>query len=320
MKQKYFLIAATVVLFFLIVFTWILGNRSKQLLIQPPPTQISNNNNSQLPFPTVSASQKNYGAFQDLVGILSNPTSQSTLPGTISISPVPSSAPLTTEQKAQQNYAAFNDLISIMSGQGTSKGAGTQQQSSFFPFSNVTLPPSKSKASVSGFNPVYYPQCGGPYDNDPMPNGCNLCAAGCGPTSVSMILSSYVNKQFDPPAVLKLYAQNGSPAGCQGTTIVDAQNILSQNGMKTTDVIYYVDSSNDEAITDMKSYIQSGWTLLTLVSYAKDWSHFYWVTNIDQNNNVWAYDPGDAKRPVPLNENTVQPPAKYMLAIGVKKN
>jgi len=166
---------------------------------------------------------------------------------------------------------------------------------------------------------VYYPQCNGPYDNGPLPNGCDICAAGCGPTSVAMILSSYIDKKYDPPNTVNLYKESGLEAGCKGTTILSAQQILNQNGLKTTDVIYYGNSSFDETVQDFKQYLNSGWTLLTLVKYAKDWGHFYWVVDVDENNNIWAYDPGDAKRPVPLNENTVEPTAKYYLAIGVKK-
>lgn len=226
-------------------------------------------------------------------------------------------------------YEAFNDLLGIMFRQASAQNSGSQQQSSFNPDS----PASISTTPTSTFqlqnqassvypptsNLVYYPQCKGNYDDYALPGGCNICDAGCGPTSVAMILSSYVDKKFTPPAVVNLYKENGLTAGCKGSTIIDGQTILTQNGMKTTDVLYYGDSSTQEAVQDMKNYLDNGWTMYTLVKYDPKWGHFFWIIDVDEKNNVWAYDPADGTKPVPLNESNVTPSPKYYLAIGVKK-
>lgn len=317
MKQKYLLIGAVVILFILITLISLIGNVAKKTSVspsfqQPTPFNAKMNIND----------QKNYVAFQNLLGILSGSAGQNSVTTPSSTTKTSTSTPLTDEEiakknelKARQNYESFNNLLGIMFGQGTTQGTSSQQQSSFFPSDKSTVSPSPTPSRSL----VYYPQCKGPYDNDPLPGGCNICAAGCGPTSVAMILSSYIDKKYTPPAVVALYKENGLTAGCQGTTIVDAQTILSQNGMKTTDILYYGGSSTEEAIQDIKNYLNNGWTMFTLVKFNPKWGHFYWVTDVDENNNVWAYDPADGRRPVPLNENSLEPSPKYYLAIGVKK-
>ncbi len=169
---------------------------------------------------------------------------------------------------------------------------------------------------------VYYPQCDGPYDNTPLPGGCNVCDSGCGPTTVAMILSSYVNKRFTPPTVINLYKNNNMYAGCDGTKITDAQTIMEQNGLKTTDLLILTSNTADETISDFKSYLNTGWTLFVLARYcANGCSHYFWITGIDGNNNVWAYDPfyGRKTIPPPFNENQYAPYPQYRAAFGVKK-
>lgn len=341
MKQKYLLIGAAAILVILVVLTSLIGNLSNKTRIpttiqEPTPTNSNTRINNQLPAPTLSTGQKNYVAFQNLLNVLSpGSTGQNNVATPPSTAKTPTTPPLTEEQivkrneaKAQQNYEAFNNLLGIVFGQG-SPNQGSQQQSSFYPStpslslksppSNFQLQNQASSVYPPTSNLVYYPQCKGPYDKILLPGGCNLCAAGCGPTSVAMILSSYIDKKFTPPTVVNLYKENGLTAGCQGTTIVDGQTILSQNGLKTTDILYYGDSSTQEAVQDMKNYLDNGWTMLTLVKYDPKWGHYYWVIDVDQNNNVWAYDPADGTKPVPLNESNVSPSPKYYLAIGVKK-
>jgi len=350
MKQRYLIFIAVAILSILVILISLLTNKSftgstkttiQNISITPveqrsgsgqytTPT-VSNNkstsqnntlnkngapsSNSSPMSPTLSPpAQKSLSNFSSSLNLLyGNPDNQKTVVNktkpiyndskkNIGFTPTPTIDPLKTF------VSAINLLFSFSTTNPTSTEPQTQ---------------SGEQNTVSSSTPidkVYYPQCNGPYDNDPMPNGCNICAAGCGPASVAMILSSYVDTKYDPPTVANLYGQSGFEAGCKGTTIVDAQQILNQNGIKTTDINYYGDSSFDETVQDFKQYLNNGWTLLTLVKYGPNWGHFYWVVSVDENNNIWAYDPGDAKRPVPLNENTVEPTAKYYLAIGVKKS
>jgi len=186
------------------------------------------------------------------------------------------------------------------------------QQQSIFNFNSSSPSPKVNKF-------VYYPQCDGEYDDLPMPNGCYFCEAGCGLATTAMILSSYVDKKFTPAAVIDLYKQKGLYAGCKGSKITDHQEILQENGLKTTDLMVY--NSNNDAVEDFKSYINSGWTIFALGRFcSNDCQHFFWITNIDENNNVWAYDPFYGKQQMPpINENKYQPFPNYRMAFGVKK-
>lgn len=333
MKQKYLLIGAAIILVILVVLTSLIGNLSNKTqvptaILEPTPSNSNTRINNQQPTPTLSTGQKNYVAFQNLLNVLSpGSTGQTNVATPTSTTKIPTVTPLTEEEiakkntaKAQQNYEAFSNLLGIVFGQG-SLNKGSQQQSSFFPNSKSSPSPTSPITGLSKpYSLVYYPQCKGPYDTVLLPGGCDLCHAGCGPTSVAMILSSYVDTKYTPPAVVELYKEDNLTAGCQGSTIVDGQTILTQNGIKTTDILYYGDSSTQEAVQDMKNYLDNGWTMLTLVKYDPKWGHYYWVIDIDQNNNVWAYDPGDGTRPIPMNESSTIPNPKYYLAVGVKKS
>ncbi len=230
----------------------------------------------------------------------------------------------TTPVPTPDSYDSFLKLLDIF------VNPGTMQQSSFnFTTPSATLPstaiPNSAPSSII-YNPLsnftYYPQCDGIFDNIQLPNGCNLCKAGCGPTALAMILSSYVDKKFTPDAVVNLYKQNGFYAGCDGTKITDAMNIATQNGLKTTDLLVYDGRNNDNAIQDFKAYINSGWTIFALARYcAAGCRHFFWITNVDSQNNVWAYDSfyGRKRLPPPFNENQYYPFPQFRLAFGVKK-
>ncbi len=343
MKHKYFLIGAAVILFILIIITSFVrqASRKKNAYNQSNTKQIATtNNNPQFipsPTPELLKGQKDYAAFQDFLNILSGPTQQNTESTPPSDITTPTSIPLTDEERAKkseakvlQNYKAFSDLLGIVFAQGNA----SQQQSSFYPDTILTTQISPSSTlqpqnQPSTFNPIssdfiYYSQCNGDYDNYPLPNGCNICKAGCGQTTVAMILSSYIDRQFTPSAVADSYKQNGFTAGCKGSTVGDAQQILQMNGLKTTDIIYYGDSSVGETTEDLKSYLKAGWTMYMLAKFCpKGCGHFFWIVDIDKDNNIWTYDPGygniDGKKIVPLNETTLNPAARYYVAFGVKK-
>ncbi len=215
----------------------------------------------------------------------------------------------------------FIDLMNIF----LSPGTGNQPQPSL----NIATPsPSLSQqynntAIQQSSTYVYFPQCDGNFDNIKLPNGCNLCQSGCGPTTVAMILSSYVDKKFAPDTVVNLYKQNGFYAGCNGTKINEAMDLLLQNGLKTTDLMVYDNSAPDnDAIGDFKVYIKSGWTIFALARFCPSGCrHYFWITDVDDKNNVWAYDSfyGRKKLPPPYNENSRYPFPQYRLAFGVRK-
>jgi len=190
-----------------------------------------------------------------------------------------------------------------------------------------TLPgfptPTTSTTPPTGRGYVYYPQCGGPYDNYPLTPTITVCKCGCGPTTVSMILSSYLGRTITPPEVVDIYKSQGR-ARC-GTSLGSAKKILAEQGVTTSDYIVPYNENGykiEQVADDMKPYIRNGWTIFVLASFASssDLNHFFWITNIDDQNNVYAYDPyyGSGKIP-PINQNTRYPYPKYLAAFGVRK-
>jgi len=200
-----------------------------------------------------------------------------------------------------------------------------------FPIFNAT-----NSSSVNSSNPasssaqqsntansfVYYPQCNGPYDNYPLPSGCNICNAGCGPVTVAMITASYVDSQIKPPTVVDKYKEKNQPLSCAGSGFSSAKMVLESYGLRTSDYLFsYGLYPIDDVASDFKNYLKSGWTIFALANFkASGGGHYFWITDIDGNDNVWAYDPyyGRYQAP-PLNENSRYPFPKYKIAFAVKK-
>lgn len=185
---------------------------------------------------------------------------------------------------------------------------------------------SSSLSAPMGKGYTYYPQCDGPYDKYPMTTSCNICDAGCGPTSVAMILSSYVDSRYTPPYVVDIYKSQNAIA-C-GTKITDAKNVLELNGVETSDYILGYDENKykaDEIAGDFKSYIQAGWTIFTLAHFdctgkPEGCYHFFWITDVDEKGNIMAYDPYYSKNvKTAINENVRYPNPTYIAAFGVRK-
>lgn len=180
-------------------------------------------------------------------------------------------------------------------------------------------PASTPKSQPSGL--VYYPQCSGDYDDYPLPDGCTICAAGCGSTTAAMILASYVDKKYDPENVADLYGQKGYTLGCAGSSYIDAKSLFSSYGLKTSD---YIIANNDgytinEVADELKKYIKADWTIFMLARFEAG-GHYFWIVNIDTKNNVLAYDPFYGRLTIPpFNENQYYPNPKYRVAFGVKK-
>ncbi len=168
---------------------------------------------------------------------------------------------------------------------------------------------------------VYYPQCSGSFDNYPLPDGCTICKAGCGSTTASMILASYVDSKYNPASVADLYGERGYYLGCDGSRLTNAKDLLDSYGLKTSDYIIgnYDGYTINEVADDFKKYIKSGWTIFTLARFEAG-GHFFWVIDVDNDNNVWAFDPFYGRRQLPpFNENQYYPDPKYIYAFGVKK-
>lgn len=226
---------------------------------------------------------------------------------------------------ADKNAQLLVDLLSILLNIGN-VGSSSGNNNSLIPSPLLTispatnLSPSEKPSKPSGAL-VYYPQCGGNFDSYPLPSGCTICQAGCGPTTVSMIVASYVDKNVNPKTIVDLYKKKGYLLGCAGSRYGDAKAALASYGIKTTDYLTYSYATINQAADDFKNYIKTGWTIFILANFCDaGCGHFFWITDVTANNDTWAYDPyyGRLQKP-PYNEKSRYPFPKYRIAFGVKK-
>lgn len=171
---------------------------------------------------------------------------------------------------------------------------------------------------------TYYSQCSGPYDALPLPNGCTVCDAGCGPTSVAMILSSYIDKSLTPPKTIDLMSKAGVRIGCYGSYISEIYSYLRNRGdLKVSDFIIPSEKglTAKEVARDLQGYTKSGWTVFVLANFKTDGGgHYFWVTDISDNGDILAYDPYYGKQQTPpINENRYTPAPYYRYAFAIKK-
>jgi len=198
----------------------------------------------------------------------------------------------------------------------------TNQLKTIFPtngVSDVEITP-----DVNGL--VYYSQCQGPYDNYPLPQGGTVCKAGCGPTTVAMIVASYIDKSITPPKIVEEYKKSGYYLGPAGSYYSHAENVIKKHNLKTT----YIFADNQAKTVDqvmnqfggiIKNYQKSGWTFFALANFCDGGcGHFFWIIKIDEGLNIWAYDPAyDIKLPKPINHKKRYPFPKLRVIFGVKK-
>ena len=178
-----------------------------------------------------------------------------------------------------------------------------------------------NSGSTSYKGNTYYSQCGDPYGNLALPGGCTLCRAGCGPTTASMILSSKVDASYTPQKLIDLYKQNGYQLDCDGSYYLNAKSIIEQYGVQTSDLIFYSPTpvSGSKIINDVKSYVQAGWTIFALANFGcstGQCGHFFWIVDVDSQNNILAFDPFYGRFEIPYNESARDP--SYKLGFGVR--
>lgn len=168
---------------------------------------------------------------------------------------------------------------------------------------------------------VYYQQRDGIYDNYPLPSGCTIRQAGCGPTTVAMIVASYADRSVNPITIVELYKQKKYYLGCEGSRYTNAKSILASYGLKTTDYLTYNKATINQVADDFRNYIKSGWTIFALADFRDNGGgHFFWITDVSANNDTWAYDPYYGRfQPPPYNEKSRYPFPKYRIAFGVKR-
>ncbi|MCR4277171.1 MAG: C39 family peptidase [Candidatus Roizmanbacteria bacterium] len=215
-----------------------------------------------------------------------------------------------------KNPDDFNPLIEFLNifmnmGQGSEQSNnGTIDQSTS---------PTSSFQSPTTTSFTYYAQCGD-QGNTPLPDGDTLCHAGCGPTTVAMISSSYVDKKYDPKTIVDLYDKNNYLLGGSGSRYSDAHELLKSFGLKTTDYLVFNSEKSDTVVPQLRKYLNAGWTFFTLASFCeKGCGHYFWITDIDDQGNIFAYDPAYGRYQIPYNENSRYPYPLYRLAFGVKR-
>ena len=89
------------------------------------------------------------------------------------------------------------------------------------PYPNISINPSFTISPFVTYPPpppgvgyIHFAQCGNPpsgtgdYGSTPLPSGCTLCKAGCGPTAVAMIVASLVDRSINPPRIVDHYRNN----------------------------------------------------------------------------------------------------------------
>ncbi|PJA55442.1 hypothetical protein CO165_03515, partial [Candidatus Roizmanbacteria bacterium CG_4_9_14_3_um_filter_33_18] len=179
--------------------------------------------------------------------------------------------------------------------------------------------PTSSVQHPSSTSFTYYAQCGD-QGSLPLPDGGTLCSAGCGPTTVAMISSSYVDKKYDPKVIVNLYQSNDYLLGNDGSRYSDAHELLKSLGLKTTDYLVFDSEKAETIVPELRKYLASGWTFFTLASFCSGGcGHYFWITDIDSKGNIIAYDPAYGRYQIPYNENSRYPYPLYRLAFGVKK-
>lgn len=165
----------------------------------------------------------------------------------------------------------------------------------------------------SKHNFVYYSQRDPKYKDHKMAGYCSsgeeatIGNAGCGPTTVAMIIASYKDRKIDPIDIVEYYRENNLFLGC-GTFISSAKQTLISYGFKIKNKV-------STRIDEMKKMIQHGWTLFALAN-VNDIGHYFWIVDIDKKNNVLVYDPWwSYQRPLPTNQNENQVEWREVFAI-----
>ncbi len=191
--------------------------------------------------------------------------------------------------------------------------------------SNPTPTKVASNPPASGTGYVYYSQCSGPYDALPLPNGCTICYAGCGPTSAAMLLSTFIDKSLTPPKTIDLMDKAGVRIGCYGSYVSEIYSYLKRRGdLKVTDFIIPSEQalSAKSVAKDFKGYTDAGYAVFVLANFkVGSGGHYFLVTAVNDNGDILAYDPYYGKQQTPpINENRYAPAPYYRYAFAVKKS
>lgn len=196
------------------------------------------------------------------------------------------------------------------------------------PTKNPTQTPEDPLTNSGSKEYTYYAQCGSSYSDYllPVQNGtggkkCTICYAGCGPTTASMILSSYVDKSQTPPKVVDAMGKAGVEISCNGSGMYELYDYMGKvNGIKVSSLMDLGHVEAKEVVGEFRNYIKGGWTLFVLAD-CKYGGHYFWVTDVTADGKILSYDPAyGAGKPTPFNENQYDPHPYYIYAFAVKKS
>lgn len=238
---------------------------------------------------------------------------------------------MTPEKKAIKDAREFTSLLNIVVNlpQMFLQSFSTENSPTITLPTGTPAPTPKKQTNNSTPIPsksyTYYSQCSGPYDALPLPNGCTICDAGCGPTSVAMILSSYIDKSMTPPKTIDVMNKAGVRIGCYGSYISEIYSYLRNRGdLKVSDFIIPSEKglTAKDVARDLQGYTKSGWTVFVLANFKTNGGgHYFWVTDITNDGDILAYDPYYGKQQTPpINENRYTPAPYYRYAFAVKKS
>ena len=223
-----------------------------------------------------------------------------------------------------KNPDDFNPLIEFLNifmnfGQGNQQSTINNQPSLNPSFNIQPQNQSSNLQNPTSNSLTYFPQCGD-LGNLSLPDGCDLCRAGCGPTTVAMIAASYLGSNYNPKTIVDTYKSKGYLLGCDGSRYSDAKQVFQSLGLKTTDYLVFNLEKSDTVVPDLRKYLNAGWTFFTLANFRDNGGgHFFWITDIDNQGNIFAYDPYYGRYEIPYNENSRYPYPLYRVAFGVKK-
>lgn len=176
-----------------------------------------------------------------------------------------------------------------------------------------TVQPTQSVEQVntnqgnSAYN-VFYQK----YNYTPLPSGCTVDYAGCGPSTAYNILTNFSNRfnmSFNS-FLTTLY----SNAGCEGTTIVQGRQILNQYNFET-EYIYAMREEKDKIpLKDLTSffenYLAAGWEGIWLNAEFSSSGHHLVVVGVT-GSQVWVLDPYYGYgHPIPMDLSTLNPLVK----------
>jgi len=240
---------------------------------------------------------------------------------------------LTPEQKAIKDTTIMTSMVEMLINfpQTFIQSINSAPDIGISPTTQPSIAPSPTPKKQTSLDPIpsktytYYSQCSGPYDDLPLPEGCTICDAGCGPTSVAMILSSYIDKSLTPPKTISIMKSKGVRIGCFGSYISEIYSYLKGRGdLKVSDYIIPSEKglTAKEIAKDFSGYTKSGWTIFVLANFKTDGGgHYFWVTDVSTDGNILAYDPYYGKQQTPpISENKYTPAPYYRYAFAIKKS